>query len=240
MTSMFKDLGIFPKDKTLYEAALTHRSYVNQHKLPKKEDLQERLEFFGDAVLKFVVSHYLMQTFPHLEEGKLTKIRARIISDRSLATIGKSLNVHQHVRVSDSERAVHGHKRDALLANVMEALLGAMCLDQSMEACFDWFKGIIETYMVHLLDINHIVDYKTYLQELVQSQGNPLPNYELKKTIGPEHDKQFSVEVSVIFNDQPFSAIGIGRTKKYAQQQAATHCVELIKNNPSNQINPIG
>ena len=105
--SFFEKFNIEPENKLLYQYALTHRSYLHQQRKKKSEDQQERLEFFGDAVLKFIVSYYLMHRFPRMEEGKLTKIRARIISDKSLSQLGLELNLDQYVMVSRSNAVVH-------------------------------------------------------------------------------------------------------------------------------------
>ena len=105
-----------------------------------------------------------MHKFPKMEEGMLTKIRSRIISDRSLAKLGIQLNLHQYVLVSDSEKAFNGQQRPALLADTFEAILGAMFLDKGSEYTQDWINRIIEQYMTEYLDINFIVDYKTFLQ----------------------------------------------------------------------------
>jgi ribonuclease-3 len=202
--------NIDANDSRMYEFALMHRSYMHQKRKNKREDQQERLEFFGDAVLKFVVSYYLMHKFPKMEEGMLTKIRSRIISDRSLARLGLALGLDHHVLVSDSERAVNGQQRPALLADTFEAILGAMFLDKGIEYTQDWINNVIETHMAPYLDINFIVDYKTHLQELV-------------------HKKVFHFKVTVRVNNEDIEAFGEGENKKLAQQVAAKACVHIIK-----------
>jgi ribonuclease-3 len=221
--------NIDANDSRMYEFALMHRSYMHQKRKNKREDQQERLEFFGDAVLKFVVSYYLMHKFPKMEEGMLTKIRSRIISDRSLARLGLALGLDHHVLVSDSERAVNGQQRPALLADTFEAILGAMFLDKGIEYTQDWINNVIETHMAPYLDINFIVDYKTHLQELVQKNGARLPVYECVKMSGPEHKKVFHFKVSVRVNNEDIEAFGEGENKKLAQQVAAKACVHIIK-----------
>jgi ribonuclease III len=228
LTAFFETFNIVPNDKRLYQYALTHRSYVHQHKKNKKEDQQERLEFFGDAVLKFIVSYYLMHKFPKMEEGKLTKIRARIISDRSLASVALVLNLDRFVFISDSEKAFDGHQRPSLLSDTFEAILGALYLDKGIDYTLDWMQHIIEDNMVEYLDLDVIVDYKTFLQEQVQKYGSKLPLYECVKMTGPEHKKVFHFSVSVKLNGQDIEAKGEGENKKIAQQAAAKACVDIL------------
>ena len=229
LREFFDQFDIDPIDERLYLYALTHRSYIHQKRKSKREDQQERLEFFGDAVLKFVVSYFLMHKFPKMEEGMLTKIRSRIISDRSLAKLGIQLNLHQYVLVSDSEKAFNGQQRPALLADTFEAILGAMFLDKGSEYTQDWINRIIEQYMTEYLDINFIVDYKTFLQEVIQKHGKGLPVYECFKMTGPEHKKIFHYKVTVIIGSDEFISYGQGDNKKIAQQDAAKSCVAELK-----------
>ncbi len=230
MNSKFFELfNIEPNDKRLFEFALTHRSFVHQNHKKKQQDQQERLEFFGDAVLKFIVSYYLMHKFPKMEEGKLTKIRARIISDRSLAKLGLEMELDKFVRVSESEKAFNGQQRPALLADTFEAILGAMYLDKGVEYTMEWFNSVVETHLSEYLDLEFIVDFKTYLQEQVQKFGSDLPLYECYKMEGPEHKKKFFYKVIVVIKNQTIESYGEGFDKKSAQQQAAEQCVEKIK-----------
>ena len=228
-SDFFEVFGIEPNDERLYKCALTHRSYIHQTKKNKREDQQERLEFFGDAVLKFVVSYYLMHKFPAMEEGMLTKIRARIISDRSLAELSLKLGLDQFVLISKSELANGGQKRPALLSDTFEAILGAMYLDKGPEYVQEWLSGVIEAHMSHYLKVDFIVDYKTFLQEIVQRFGEALPKYECVNMAGPEHSKLFYYEVNVLIKGQLFTANGQGQNKKTAQQMAARLCVELLR-----------
>ena len=229
LTEFFEQFNIAPNDQRLYLYALTHRSYVHQNRKNKQEDQQERLEFFGDAVLKFVVSYYLMHKFPNMKEGMLTKIRARIISDRSLAKLGLELKLNEYVLVSDSEKAFDGDKRPALLADTFEAILGAMYLDKGIDYTQEWFSDIVEQFMSDYLDINYIVDYKTYLQEVLQKHGSKLPNYECHKMTGPEHNKVFHYQVTISIKGQEVVAYVEGENKKVAQQVAAKACVEQLQ-----------
>ena len=227
--TFFEVFGIEPNDDRLYNCALTHRSYIHQTKKNKREDQQERLEFFGDAVLKFAVSYYLMHKFPAMEEGMLTKIRARIISDRSLAELSLKLGLDQFVRISKSELANGGQQRPALLSDTFEAILGAMFLDKGSDYVQEWLSNVIETHMSNYLEVDYIVDYKTFLQEIVQRFGEVLPEYECINMAGPEHRKLFYYKVNVRIKGQLFSADGEGQNKKSAQQMAAQICVQLLR-----------
>ena len=225
----FDQFNIEPDDERLYLCALTHCSYSNQKRKNNKKDQQERLEFFGDAVLKFIVSYYLMHKFPTMEEGKLTKIRARIISDRSLASLGITLGLDKYVLVSDSEKAFNGQQRPALLSDTFEAILGAMYLDKGVDYTMDWFNSIIENHLSDYLNLDFIVDYKTFLQEQVQKFGSELPLYDCYKMDGPEHKKTFYYKVLVVIKKQSVEAFGEGNDKKTAQQNAAEACVEKLR-----------
>ncbi|MGA0241511.1 MAG: ribonuclease III [Candidatus Marinamargulisbacteria bacterium] len=229
LTSFFDAFNIEPNDERLYQYALTHRSYVHQHRKNKREDQQERLEFFGDAVLKFIVSYYLMHRFPNMEEGMLTKIRARIISDQSLAKVSLAMGLDQYVQISDSEKAVSGQLRPALLSDTFEAILAAIFLDLGIEYVQDWFNHVVETHMAEYLDEDFIVDYKTFLQERIQKYGDALPLYNCLKMTGPEHKKVFHYEVTVSINGMPLSYMGTGSNKKMAQQSAAKRCVKALQ-----------
>ena len=229
LTPFFESFQIEPNDDRLYLRALTHRSYIHQRRKNKREDQQERLEFFGDAVLKFVVSYYLMHKFPNMEEGMLTKIRARLISDRSLANLALTMGLDHFVLISDSEKAMEGQKRPALLSDTFEAILGALYLDKGAEVAQEWMNDIIETHLSDFLDIDHIVDYKTYLQEVVQQFGEQLPKYDCVKTSGPEHRKQFHYSVTVTVNRISVTSHGHGNNKKLAQQVAARACVDELR-----------
>ena len=229
MESFFKQFNIDPNQSDIYRKALTHRSYVHQHSISKSDDLQERLEFYGDAVLKFIVSQFLMNRFPMMAEGMLTKIRARLISDKSLAKVGVALNLPDFVFISDSERAIDGQYRSALLANSLEAILGAMCFDKGVDYTSQWFAMIIDGHMADYLNIDNIVDYKTFLQEKVQKNSDSLPEYRCYKTSGPEHKKVFHYQVKVMINDEEIVSKGHGESKKDAQQMAAQACVERLQ-----------
>ncbi len=229
LTAFFEAFDIVPNDTRLYERALSHCSYLHQHRIEKKMAQQERLEFFGDAVLKFVVSYFLMHTFPTMEEGVLTKIRSRIISDQTLAQLGFTMGLDHYVQVSDSERTMGGHQRPALLADTFEAIIGALFLDRGADYTQDWVSAIIQTHLADYLNLDHIVDYKTYLQETVQKLGAVLPQYQCTQVQGPEHQKIFTYTVQVSVSGHAIRAVGEGCSKKVAQQQAAEHCVKQMR-----------
>lgn len=229
LSEFFLAFQIEPIDKRLYRQALMHRSYVHQKKKNRREDQQERLEFFGDAVLKFVVSYYLMHKFVTMDEGDLTKIRSQIISDRALSVVSLSMGLDRFVIVSDSEKTVNGHRRPALLSDTLEAILGAMYLDLGMDYVQEWFGEVLEQRMAHCLSVDRVGDHKTFLQEMLQKRGEALPLYECVSVSGPEHKRTFYYRVTITLNGDSRSFNGEGHSKKTAQQSAAKHCVEQLR-----------
>ena len=229
LSEFFSAFQIEPVDERLYRQALTHRSYIHQKKKPRRDDQQERLEFFGDSVLKFVVSYYLMHKFVTMHEGDLTKIRSQIISDHALSVLSLSMGLHRFVIVSDSEKMVNGHRRPALLSDTLEAILGAMYLDLGMDYVQEWFSDVIETHMAHCLNVDSVCDHKTFLQETMQKYSERLPVYECISVSGPEHKRTFYYRVTITIKGTTFSFDGEGHSKKTAQQSAAKRCVEQLQ-----------
>lgn len=203
--------------------AFTHSSYVNEHQNKKMSD-NERLEFLGDAVLELAVSDYLFKKFTEMSEGELTKIRASIVCEESLYRFAELLGLSEFVRLGRGEERTGGRKRQALLADVFEALLGALYLDQGMPAC----QQFLETRILpHVTDdaFSYVMDYKTKLQEVVQQEkGNSLV-YRIIDERGPSHAKVFHAEVNV---NNMSRTTGKGKTKKEAEQNAAKAMLELL------------
>lgn len=212
--------GISFKDPSLLSTALTHSSYPRFSKLPGVQD-NERLEFFGDAVLKLIVSEYLYHKFPQSTEGDLTKIRAQLVSDRNLAFLAEKLQVGEFLLMSHGEKNTGGTKRLSNLANAMEALLGAYYLDSGLLAVRHFFTGILNRFEAELMAQDYAVDYKTALQEYLQRTRQPLPDYVTVREEGPEHEKLFFVSVSVVVKGTRTKFEGAGRSKKDAAQLAA-------------------
>lgn len=220
-----KQAGIQFKDINLLKQALTHSSFAKKTRAKGLQD-NERLEFFGDAVLKLIVSEYLFQTFPTLSEGPLTKKRAQIVSDKFLSEAAIRIHLGTVLFLSESEKASGGANRSSILANAFEALLGAYYLDSGYKAAQDFF---LKQFQV-LFDEGNIdlKDYKTALQEYLQKKNLGLPNYKLAETEGPEHQKIFHVEGVITVNKKTLKQRGKGNSKKEAEQEAAKRLLEVI------------
>lgn len=218
-----KDLSIsFHRDKLLMQA-FTHSSYVNEHQRNRLSD-NERLEFLGDAVLELAVSDYLYKKYQDMSEGELTKLRANIVCEESLHHFAEILQFQDYVLLGKGEERTGGRMRQALLADVFEAFLGALYIDQGMPVCQQFLE---EHIFPHITSdaFSHVMDYKTKLQELVQKQKGSKIHYEIIAESGPSHEKEFKAQVKV--NDQA-CAVGSGRTKKEAEQKAAEHMLTKI------------
>lgn len=207
-------IGYQFKDKQLLEQALTHSSYANERKINAK-DHYERLEFLGDAVLELVCSDFLFRTYSTLPEGKLTKMRASIVCEQALAARAADIGLADFMLLGKGEEATGGRKRDSIVSDVMEAVIGAVYLDGGLEEAESCIKRVVISH----LDGQQVVDdSKTLLQEYVQGVLKKGYYYEVIGESGPEHDKLFEVEVKL--DGKPVGR-GQGKTKKAAEQKAA-------------------
>lgn len=221
-----QQLGFTFNQKNLLIQALTHSSYAKQ-KNKNNTVHNERLEFLGDAVLKLIMSDYLYTYYPHFEEGDLTKKRAVFISDKVLFEIGQHLHIGQHIKLSNSEKRTKGHEKPSNIANAMEALLGAIYLDSGFEKAKAFLIKEIQHLYPQLAKMT-LCDYKTELQEKMQKLKKKLPEYQLKKEEGPEHEKEFFIEVTIETAEGNIACIGKGRSKKEAEQMAAKWALEAL------------
>lgn len=204
------------KDYRLYEQALTHSSYA--HEKGNGHNHNERLEFLGDAVLELIVSDYLYRTYPHLPEGKLTKLRADLVCEASLARLAFELSLGQFLHLGKGEMLGGGASRPALLADAVEALIGALYLDLGLDECR---RLVTALYQPVLLDLKEGIlqqDYKTLLQEFSQARFAVTPVYRIVHESGPDHGKIFEAEVVLTSKAVGY---GHGRSKKEAEQAAA-------------------
>ena len=214
---------VFRNEKLLHEA-FTHSSYVNEHRHLALQD-NERLEFLGDAVLEVVISDYLFYTYDTWHEGKMTRLRAQIVCEPSLSAFAKDCHFDSYIRLGKGEENMGGRQRPALLCDVFEAFIGAVYLDQGIEAA----RKFINQVMVTKLNedaFSHVMDYKTSLQEELQKNGDVDIQYILLNEDGPAHAKQFDVEV------RAFGKVlgqGQGPSKKAAEQKAAQNALESLK-----------
>lgn len=207
--------GIQYKDETLYQEAFIHTSYLNEHKKEKHDN--ERLEFLGDAVLQIWVSNRLFRLDPPLHEGKMTTTRAQLVCEKSLASYARSLGLPQFLKLGIGEEKSGGRDRDSIIANSFEALLGAVYYDAGMDAVDKILNQVIAPIIEHP-EITGVIDYKTQLQEFVQSDSRKNVTYELVHTFGPSNNPLFEVVVKL---DDVVLGKGEGRSKKKAEQMAA-------------------
>ncbi len=204
------------QDIKLYEEAMTHSSFA--HEMGYSGGHNERLEFLGDAVLELIVSDYLYHTYPLFSEGKLTRLRADLVCEASLARIAYSLDISSLVRLGKGEAAGGGINRPSLLADVVESLIGALYLDLGLGKCRSY---VLELYRILLNDLKEGAlrqDFKTLLQEFTQDRLNLTPDYRIILEEGPDHNKTFTAEV--LLGGKPWGR-GEGNTKKEAEQKAA-------------------
>ena len=214
--------GIYKiKDEKLFELARTHTSYANEFKKEKRESNQ-RLEFLGDSVLSILVSDYIYKHYSHLPEGSLTKIRAEVVCEKSLYEIAKSISLGEYLLLGKGEEKAGGRKRVSILADAMEAVLGAIYLDSDIDSAREAFMPLLKNRIVDAAAKEGRKDFKTTLQEYVQREGRTEIVYKTVKESGPDHDKTYDVEVYI---NGKKSGSGSGKTKKEAEQQAAKHAM---------------
>ena len=207
---------------TLLQNALAHSSYANERwHDPLKSN--ERLEFLGDSVLGMLVAEHLYRTFPDRPEGELTRMRADMVCEKTLAKVANTLGLGKHLLLGRGEELGGGRSRDSILADALESVIAACYLDGGMDAAVQFIqKFILVNVPVSKLQN---ADYKTALQELVQQKKNQTISYKLVGETGPDHDKQFRVELSINGN---VVGTGIGTSKKRAEQAAAKAAIELL------------
>jgi len=218
-----KNVYIYFENIELLNMAFSHSSYVNEH--PEILQNNEKLEFLGDSVLALVVNEYLYQNYPDYSEGQLSKIKSVIVSEFTLASISRELDIGNYILLGKGERQYGGADRDAILADTIEAILGAYYLDSGLKKAQDF----ILPYVIGALDKidkdEYKKDYKTTLQLIVQQKYKSCPIYQTIREEGPDHNKIFYV--NVIIEDMVYGP-GEGNNKKNAQQQAAKIALEQI------------
>lgn len=203
------DLSYQFNDPALRTQALRHRSAGGKH--------YERLEFLGDGALNFIIAQSLYQDFPEAPEGDLSRYRARLVSGETLAQIAAGLHLGQHIQFGSGELKSGGHRRESILADVVEALIGAVYLDGGFEPCRDFVLELYADRISSLPDAELLKDPKTRLQEFLQGRGQPLPAYTLARTAGADHAQTFWVECHC--GGQ--KATGKGTSRRKAEQASA-------------------
>ena len=215
------------RDKFLLVEALRHSSYVNELTDSNLQD-NERLEFLGDAVLNLIVGHILMQHYPNLKEGDLSRSRANLVNESQLAKMARLLDLGSYIQLGKGENQTLGREKNSILADSFEALVAAIYLDGGFNKTF---KIIEENFLpliehLHTVATNH--DYKSQLQERVQVDHSVMPNYRIIREEGPDHDKTFWVMVNVL----DIETEGSGKSKKAAEQDAARKAIEILNKQP--------
>ena len=209
------------RNKDLIRQALTHSSYANERKINKIEDY-ERIEFLGDAVLELVSSEYLYERQKSMSEGQLTRTRAAMVCEPSLASCARDIGLDGYILLGKGEEMTGGRNRDSIISDVMEALIGAVYLDGGFEQARAFIHRFV---LMDLEDKALFYDAKSILQEEMQKDGGDI-RYVLTGESGPEHDKSFSVEV---YQGEKFLGKGSGHNKKAAQQNAAYEALRRLK-----------
>ena len=222
ISDLEKAIGYRFKNISLLQNALAHSSYANE-RWHNSLLSNERLEFLGDSILGMTVAEYLYRTFPDRPEGELTRMRAAMVGEKALASVANRIGLGEHLLLGNGEERFGGRSRESILADAVESVIAACYLDGGFESAAAFIRNFI------LCDVPvrkmHNVDYKTNLQELVQRKKDQILTYRLAGESGPDHDKQFSVEVSL---NGAVVGQGIGRSKKKAEQDAARMAIEKL------------
>jgi ribonuclease-3 len=216
-------LGVVFIDKSILLSAITHRSYLNENRAAT-QDHNERLEFLGDAVLELVVTDYLFRHYPEKPEGELTAIRAALVNTVSLSATSEQLGVNQFLLMSKGEAKDEGRARQYILANVFEAFVGAMYLDQGYDVAAAFIARQLFSKTENIVRNRLWQDPKSRFQELAQDYVSVTPTYQLLSQEGPDHDRMFTIGV-YLRND--LVAEGNGRSKQEAEQQAAERAIAV-------------
>lgn len=216
-----KIIGYKFRNQNLLKQALTHSSYANERHMKKLSD-NERLEFLGDAVLELSSSEFLYENYPNLPEGELTKLRASIVCEPTLALCAQPLKLGDYILLGKGEDQTGGRKRKSIVSDALEAVIGAIYLDSGFASA----KEFVFKFIMTDIESKHLFyDSKTILQEVVQSK-HEVVRYELTDESGPDHNKSFTVEVYI---GAKSVGSGFGRTKKAAEQEAAYRALLAMK-----------
>ena len=218
-------LGVSGLDAGLGLAALTHKSYCNEHRDESALD-NERLEFLGDAVVDLAVSHRLMERFPAADEGELSKLRALVVNEEALARIARELHLGELLRMGRGEELTGGRDKSSVLADALEAVLGAVYLSAGLQGALSVVDRLFGELLEGVAEGKSGEDWKTRLQELVQTRSRLSPRYRVVSEQGPDHSKTFEVEVTV---GTELFARARGRSKKEAEQAAARETLNMLE-----------
>ena len=216
---LLRKLHYTPQSISLFEQALTHRSYGQCH--------YERLEFIGDALLDLVIGELLYEQFDQEREGKLTQYRAALVKGEALADLAKSLSLSDYIRLGEGEKKSQGQFKPSILADCFEALMGAIYLDGGFDEAKNIISTLFEQRLSSLSSLQDIKGTKSNLQEYLQKQHLPLPIYSLERIAGLQHEQTFYVRCEV--KTKKLSSLGVGSSKKLAEQNAASLMIALMQ-----------
>lgn len=209
-------------NQNLLRQALTHRSAINEG---KGRANNERLEFLGDAVIELVVSDFVYRTFPNRSEGELTQTRTALVRTETLASLSQSLGLDQKMFLSRGEEQAGGRQNQSLLADTLEAVVGALYLDQGLPQADSFLMETLLKGAEEKIQKAIALDAKSKLQEIIQAKGDPTPSYRIIKKQGPDHNRLFTAEVLV---SGKTIAAGVGKSKQEAEQDAAKNALSVL------------
>jgi ribonuclease-3 len=217
------NIGIIFKNKDILKQAFTHRSYLNEH---RDSDLQhnERLEFLGDAVLELIVTEYLYEKYPNSDEGELTAFRSALVNAVTMSDAAAKIGMNDFLLLSKGEAKDTGRARQIILANTIEALIGAIYIDQGYDSAKYFISNNIFNLIEKIIEEKTWLDAKSKFQELAQENEGITPSYKTLKEEGPDHDKKFTVGV---YLEKEKIAEGSGKSKQEAEQEAAKNGLEI-------------
>ncbi len=223
------ELGYSFKERNYLLRALTHSSYSNENKKEKLKN-NERLEFLGDSVLGLIISEYLFSHYANLEEGQLTKIRAKIVCEASLGEASRKLKLGEFMLFGRGEELTGGRERTSILSDAFEALIAAIFLDGGMECARIFVLKSLDTVIEDAVQGKLFIDYKTRLQEVIQVQKGNRIKYDIVKEEGPDHAKIFYTEVRL---NEVIIGVGSGHSKKESEQEAAKEGLKRLSTHES-------
>lgn len=227
LVALQKTFEVSFNNLSLLEQAMVHSSYINEN--PGFAPVaNERLEFLGDAILGFIVAEKLYQDFPDLAEGEMTKLRSTLVRRDTLAGVSRTIELGNHLYMGKGEEASGGRNKSANLAGALEAVIAAVFLDRGLAITRDFVLRLFSEELQKAIKPDTGVDYKSQLQELIQSKYHSPPTYRLVEAMGPDHDKRFTVEV--IAGDTVLGR-GSGKSKKMAETEAARSALEQLSAN---------
>jgi ribonuclease-3 len=218
-----EDLEIDANDIEIFIQSLTHRSYARQVDINSRGN--EQLEFLGDSILSFVITSYLYKNYGYFPEGKLAKIRSILIDKKTLVQIASEIKINSHILLSENEELSGGRCKESILADSIEAFIGALYINKGINFTSKWILKIYKQKIDNKIKSDEISDYKTHLQELVQANYLKLIKYKVEKSKGPAHNKIF---YSVAIMDNKVIGKGKGKSKKQSEQEAARNALRTL------------